>query len=161
MGPLLASHLRLGLLLATRGRRQRVPGRSAVTSLNGSEPEQFDDADDLFANLPGLARWARGERRRSTFLFLFITVIALTGGGLLQRQSASLADSQRMDRVRAEAICEDLTDNAKRFNDLIDTIALRVRQNTDLTDKQKAQAIELYTAAKQTLPVCVPPREGN
>jgi hypothetical protein len=158
VGSLLASHLRLGLLLATRPRLDRVRRRTPVT-LNGSEPEQFDDADDLFANLPGLARWARRERLRSTFLFLFITVIGLTGAVLLQRQSAALAESQREDRVRAEAICEDLTDNARRFNSLIDTIVLRVRQNTDLPAKQKAEAVELYTAAKQTLPVCVPPED--
>jgi hypothetical protein len=127
-------------------------------TLNGDRPEQFDDAEELFANLPWLSRWARGERRRSMYLFLFVTVIGLTGGVLLQQQAAALSESQRMDRVRAAEICEDLTDNARRFNKLIDAIILRTRSSTTIPSAQKAEAVELYTATKSTIPVCVPPR---
>ena len=64
------------------------------------------------------------------------------------------ASQDRHDQI---ATCRAVNENARKFNDLIDTLIVRTRQNTTATPAQKAEAIRLCTAVKQTLPPCDPP----
>ena len=109
-----------------------------------------------WANLPAMVRW---QRRVIAALFVALVGVTWYLGVRIDGNTADLADSQQADRVRAEKICDDLTANASRFNDLIDTLIKRTQANTTATDEQKAEAVRLYSAVKQTLPVCHPAAE--
>lgn len=124
------------------------------------------EVEDFFGTLPkviaGLETGRKQNRRlgrQSRVIAVVFALLALFLSYNDDRQRSALADSQRMDRVRAERICDDLTDNARKFNKLIDTIVLRTKQSTTITPAQKRQALRLYGESRQTLPVCHPAGE--
>jgi hypothetical protein len=120
-----------------------------------------DEVEEFFGSLPQTIDDLKTGRRQNRALALAVASIALLGGYFIDRQQDALEDSQRMDRVRAVAICKDLTDNARRFNVLIDTLITRTKRSPIIPASDKAEAVRLYTSAKQTLPVCVPPLEDE
>jgi hypothetical protein len=129
-----------------------------------TDPDQFDDADELFANLPEIVRENGRSRRRQAFILAFVTVIGLTGGVLLQRQASAIQASTDADRktlaiTRATAFeqCKLVNDNARALNGLIDTVILRLRASDDLAPAEKKAAIALYASSKQSLPRCEAP----
>jgi hypothetical protein len=135
------------------------------------DPQPEVDERDVVKFLADLEDGRKSNRRLAKAVAWGVLIIALAAvvvGLVLDRaqddirdNAAALEQSQRDDRVRAEKICEDLTDNARRFNSLIDTLILRTRKSPTIPPAQKAEAVRLYTSAKQTLPVCVPPLEGR
>lgn len=122
-----------------------------------SEPEQFEDVDELFANLPHLAREFRRSRRRQAFLLAFVTLIGLVAGTFLQRASDENAHTLRETRDTAFDQCRIANDNARALNQFLDVAVASVRANTTLTQSEKDYRVSLYASIKQKLPICEAP----
>ncbi len=134
----------------------------------GGTPEE---AEAFFDNLPKAIRELREGRQRNyelasraVRLTRMMQAMALIGILLLgygayrvDENTSDLSQSQAEDRDRATKICTDLTENAAKFNRLIDTLVTRTNDNPDLSAAEKDYFVRLYSSTKQTLPVCEPP----
>lgn len=117
------------------------------------------DAETAFKRADKAARKATRLAKVVTFIAVFALIAWLTVSWRQEVQQDRLDEQARVDRAQNAKVCEDLTDNARKFNALVDTLILRTQQSKTIPPDQKAQALELYTNAKQTLPVCTPPEE--
>jgi hypothetical protein len=116
-----------------------------------------DEVEEFFGSLPKVIDGLRRGRWQNRIIAGGAVVLAFWLSNADDQQRAELAESQRMDRARAEKICEDLTENARKFNRLVDTLIKRTKASPVIPAKDKAEAVRLYVSARQTLPVCVPP----
>jgi hypothetical protein len=120
-----------------------------------------DEVEEFFGTLPQTIDELKKGRRQNRVIALGAVVLAFLGAFFIDRQNDALSESQRMDRIRAEKICNDLTNNARKFNRLVDTLIVRTKASPVIPAKDKAEAVRLYVSARQTLPVCVPPMEDR
>lgn len=114
--------------------------------VDAAEVEQF------FAELPKVIPALKRGRVLNLSLIVFIIGATLVFGWSFDRA----AERDRQDAINT---CHAVNDNARKFNELIDTLVLRTTKSPTIPPEQKAEALRLYNAARQTMPVCDPPED--
>lgn len=91
-------------------------------------------------------------------MVLYLVLIVILGLSLLffQRAAQRAEDSRHEFETKIVINCQTIQQNTKTFNSFVRVIVQRVKENPDLTQKEKDQAMKLYSGLIQQVPECPP-----
>lgn len=119
--------------------------------------------EEWWANLPAMRKKVESNhkevlslRKQTLFLFVLFALVGTSVVYYLGSINSNTVTTLRESRISSYNTCKDINENARKFNQLVDTIIKRVETAPGLSPKQRQDAIDLYSSAKQTLPVCDP-----
>lgn len=120
-------------------------------------PKDDAELDEWFATVSARVQAAHRRReRRDRAVAAFVVACALIFAWRIEVAQNRITAAAHLDRQRAFEQCQLVNENARALNGLIDIVILRV-QTSQLSPKDKAQAVALYERSKQSLPVCTKP----